>query len=362
MSLIASQQQRDRVFISYSHADAVWKDRLTTILKPLERNGTVDYWNDRDIASGSKWRTEITAALRAARVAVLLVSPDFLASDFIHNEELPPLLEAAATSGVTVLWVAVRASLFGETEIADYQAANDPARPLDLLPLAEANSELVRVAEQIKEAFVRGGVLESMFLTPTQLSTLNPQSARQASAAVLGMSAGGLSSWVYINAFHTGIRLLENNRYLFAHATSTKKPYRNVFSFCHGPLDFLSETGEKTPAWKLWLADGAGNSRIWRCEDTDRLAVGWHHFLVRWDHEKSVLEVLVDHIALVQVEDYKQYWPTEASDKMTIGCWPTLNKIHIVNTSIWRVQILQGFPADGWIRQELKQSRPPDTT
>jgi hypothetical protein len=262
MSLIASRQQRDRVFISFSHGDTVWKDQLTIILKPLERNGPVDYWNHRDIASGSKWRTEITAALRAARVVGLLVSPDFLASDFIHNQELPPLLEAAATSGVTILWVAVRASLYKETEIADYQAANDPARPLDLLPLSEANAEFVRVVEQIKEAFIRGGVLESMFITPTQLSTLNPQSARRASARVLDMTADGISMWLYITSFDTERRLLENNRYLFAHATSTKTPCRNVFSCCRGPSDFLSETGKKTPVWKLWLADGAGIGKI----------------------------------------------------------------------------------------------------
>jgi hypothetical protein len=349
MSLIASQQQRDRVFICYSHSDAEWKNRLTTILKPLERSGTVDYWNDGNIASGTKWRTEIATALKAARVAVLLVSPDFLASDFIHKQELPPLLEAAAANHVTILWVALKASLYKETEIENYQAANDPARPLDSLPPAEANSELVRVAEQIKEAFIRGGVLESMFLTPTQLSTLNPQSARQASTRVLGLAAGGLSLWVYLTAFDTGVRLLENNRYIIAHATSTKESYRNVFSCCRGPINFRSEEGRKTPAWKLWLVDGAGSGKVWHCVDSDSLKVGWHHFLVRWDHERAILELLVDHIVVIHAEDYKPYWPAEASEKMTIGCWPSLSQIHVVNTSIWRAQVLQGFPADGWI-------------
>jgi len=139
----------DQVFISYSHKDKEWLERLQTVLKPLIRRGVV-VWDDTRIQTGRKWREDIKAALEAAKVAVLLVSPDFLASDFIAENELPPLLKASGADGLTIVWVPVRDSLYSETEIADYQAAHDPARPLAALSQAEIDSALVEIGRKIK--------------------------------------------------------------------------------------------------------------------------------------------------------------------------------------------------------------------
>jgi hypothetical protein len=147
---------RDQVFVSYSHKDEKWLERLHKHLKPIIRNGAIDVWDDRRIKTGGRWQEEIAGALGRARVAILLVTPDFLASDFIAEHELPVILESARAEGVTIFWVAVKDSAYRETEIAAYQCANDPARPLSRVHHAHVDAEFVKICSQVKEAFVKG--------------------------------------------------------------------------------------------------------------------------------------------------------------------------------------------------------------
>src|SRR6185312_9244931 len=91
------------VFLSYSHADEAWKDRLQSQLKVLE----VDCWDDRRIEGGADWFGEIQEAMARASIALLLISADFLTSEFILSTEIPTLLERRVREGLPVIPVIV---------------------------------------------------------------------------------------------------------------------------------------------------------------------------------------------------------------------------------------------------------------
>lgn len=149
-STVTLSSYRDYIFISYSHKDKKWLQKLQSFFAPLVRQDKIHPWSDAQILAGAAWREEIQKALACARVAILLVSSDFLASDFIAKYELPPLLKAAEQNGLTILWIALSTCLYADTEIANYQAVNDPSKPLDSLKPSQVKRELLHLCEHIK--------------------------------------------------------------------------------------------------------------------------------------------------------------------------------------------------------------------
>jgi len=150
------EHRRTQVFISYSHRDAQWLERLQVHLRPLVRESTIEVWDDTQIKPGAIWAAEIQSALEKAKVAVLLISADFMASDFITSNELPPLLHAAEEDGATIIPVIVSASSFPRTErLARFQAVNDPSMPLIDMTPGEREAVFAKVAEQVDLAIGR---------------------------------------------------------------------------------------------------------------------------------------------------------------------------------------------------------------
>jgi CheY-like chemotaxis protein len=141
------------VFISYSHKDRNWLDKFIPHLKVLANNNRLTVWDDTKIKSGAKWKNEIQKALSTADIGLLLVTPDFLASEFIKNIELPALFNAAEKKRVTILWVAVKPSMYEEvTYISEFQSANDPDKPLANLTPAKSRQEIVQICKKVLEA------------------------------------------------------------------------------------------------------------------------------------------------------------------------------------------------------------------
>lgn len=147
---------RKTVFISYSHKDRKWAEELATFLAPWIRDKRVNLWDDSQIAVGDSWQTQIENVIDEATVAVLLVTKDFLASDFILRHELPLLLERARKKQIRIAWIAVGHSGVEATDLWRFQAVNDPSRPLETLGRAQRNKEMVDIAKSIADAVTVG--------------------------------------------------------------------------------------------------------------------------------------------------------------------------------------------------------------
>lgn len=119
-------------------------------------------WDDHQIAPGSKWADEISNAVDTARVAVLLVSPDFLASDFIMSVELPRLIKRAEKDNLTIMWIPIRESAYKTTDLASYQAAFPPSTPLASLTKSERDAAFTQIAASIARAIDINSVANSL--------------------------------------------------------------------------------------------------------------------------------------------------------------------------------------------------------
>lgn len=97
-----------RVFASYSHQDERLHDELLKHLSPLIREGLIEHWHDREITAGKEFGTEIDISLNSADLILLLVSPDFISSDYCWGKEMARALELHKAGEARVIPIILR--------------------------------------------------------------------------------------------------------------------------------------------------------------------------------------------------------------------------------------------------------------
>lgn len=137
-----------RVFISYAHADEPYRSQLEKQLDILCRAGLVEIWHDRRLVPGQEWDHEIASELEAADVVLLLVSSDFMASDYINDVEIARAMERHEEGSAHVIPIVLRPCIWDIAPFSQLQALPKDAKPVD--KWANVDEAYLNIAEGIR--------------------------------------------------------------------------------------------------------------------------------------------------------------------------------------------------------------------
>jgi hypothetical protein len=138
------------VFFSFSHKDESLRDKLANHLKIFERRGIISGWHDRQITAGSEWAGQLDEHLNTAQVILLLISDDFLASDYCYDIEMQRALERHDNGEARVIPIILRPCDWQDAPFGKLQAL-----PKDLLPVTrwpDLDEAFLNIVEGIKAA------------------------------------------------------------------------------------------------------------------------------------------------------------------------------------------------------------------
>jgi uncharacterized membrane protein HdeD (DUF308 family) len=139
-----------RIFCSYSHKDEEHLNDLRDWLRGLERQGLIAWWHDREISPGWEWDEAIDKNLRTADIILLLVSPAFMASDYVYEQEIGKAVERHDRGEARVIPIIVRPSYWEWTSFGKLQALPKDARPITRWP--DRDEAWLDVLEGVRKA------------------------------------------------------------------------------------------------------------------------------------------------------------------------------------------------------------------
>ncbi|MEM9007374.1 MAG: toll/interleukin-1 receptor domain-containing protein [Cyanobacteria bacterium P01_F01_bin.86] len=127
---------RLNVFISYSRKDEALKNELARHLKILHREGKINTWQDRDIEAGTEWATAIKTQLENAEIILLLVTSNFLASDYCYETEMQRAVQRHHEGTARVIPIILKPCGWQYSDFKDLQALPQDGEPVPVGPIA----------------------------------------------------------------------------------------------------------------------------------------------------------------------------------------------------------------------------------
>ncbi len=125
-----AEQQKLNIFLSYSHEDEILKDQLDNHLSALKKSNKINVWNDRKIQGGDNWDESIKKQLKEADIILLLISADFMASEYIWNVEVKSAIERDNNGEAKVIPIFLRDCDFKDMPFEKLQGYPEDAKPI----------------------------------------------------------------------------------------------------------------------------------------------------------------------------------------------------------------------------------------
>ncbi|HEY7415977.1 MAG TPA: toll/interleukin-1 receptor domain-containing protein, partial [Ktedonobacteraceae bacterium] len=138
----------NEIFCSYAHEDRAFIEDFRKHLRLMEREDLISTWYDASISPGQPWRSEVEQHLQSANLILLLISPDFLNSDFCMDVELPLALERSQRKEALVIPIILRPVDWEDASFAHLQALPQNGKPISTWQ--DQDAAFKQVAEAIK--------------------------------------------------------------------------------------------------------------------------------------------------------------------------------------------------------------------
>ncbi|HYT45669.1 MAG TPA: TIR domain-containing protein, partial [Methylomirabilota bacterium] len=140
-----------KIFVCYAHEDEDLLKKLKSHLQPFQRQGLIELWHDREITAGKEWKREIDLQLNNAQIILILVSPDFMASDYCYGIEMKRAMEKHEHGEAQVIPIILRHVTWQTTPLGKLQALPTDAEPITSSTWQSIDEALLDVAKGLQK-------------------------------------------------------------------------------------------------------------------------------------------------------------------------------------------------------------------